>query len=136
MSNRNCFFQSQPPPPLPPKLNCYWRIQWYSAYSIFYKLISILVCLLSIYWQIKYKHLATEQVNDIFNIIHCINSSKYKEHLTDTEKLKITSDQPGIVLDKEQTCSFLIYEPHLLSSLSSEICKHDRKGLHMNYQRA
>lgn len=59
-----------------------------------------------------------------------------KEHLTDTEKLKITSDQPGIVLDKEQTCSFLIYEPHLLSSLSSEICKHDRKGLHMNYKRA
>ena len=52
-----------------------------------------------------------------------------KEHLTDTEKLKITSDQPGIVLDKEQTCSFLIYEPHLLSSLSSEICKHDRELL-------
>lgn len=52
-----------------------------------------------------------------------------KEHLTDTEKLKITSDQPEIVLDKEQTCSFLIYEPHLLSSLSSEICKHDRELL-------
>ena len=52
-----------------------------------------------------------------------------KEHLTDTEKLKITSDQPGIVLDKEQTCGFLIYEPHLLSSLSSEICKHDRELL-------
>ena len=52
-----------------------------------------------------------------------------KEHLTDTEKLKITSDQPGIVLEKEQTCSFLIYEPHLLSSLSSEICKHDRELL-------
>ena len=49
--------------------------------------------------------------------------------MTDTEKLKITSDQPGIVLDKEQTCSFLIYEPHLLSSLSSEICKHDRELL-------
>ena len=64
----------------------------------------------------------------IFNIIHCFNLNK--EHLTDTEKLKITSDKPGIVLDKEQTCSFLICEPHLQSSLSSEICKHDRKELH------